>query len=52
LFSFGLGFLHGVHVTISEIVKIIPLFTNITINEPMINDAIFRYKNNIGGCLI
>jgi hypothetical protein len=51
LFSFGIGFLYGVHVTISEAVKIMPLFTNISINEEMINKALFQYKNNIGGCL-
>ena len=41
----------GVETTIKRAVKILPIFTNITINEQMINDALYRYNNNIGGCL-
>ena len=40
----------GVDITIRKAVKMLPIFTNITINEQVINDALFRYDNNIGGC--
>jgi len=50
LISYGLGFMMGVDTTIKRAVKILPIFTNITINEQHIHDALFRYNNNIGGC--
>jgi len=48
IFGIIIGFYFGVEATAKEVVKIAKMFTKIEINEEMVKDAIFRYKNNIG----
>lgn len=48
LIGAALGMYYGIYITIDRAMKIIPIFTNITINEQAVYDALFRYHNNIG----
>jgi len=50
LFSFGLGFAVGVDTTINKAVKLIPYFTNISIDENAIHDALFKYNSQVSSC--
>jgi hypothetical protein len=50
-FSYGVGFAKGVSVTIRSAIDILPNFTNISINEQAMRDALFQYKERIGGCI-
>jgi len=42
-----IGFGLGIKTTIKAAVEIIPYFTNITIDERAINDALFSYQTHI-----
>jgi len=51
LISFGLGFLWGVDTTAREVAKLSKVFLNISIDKDLITEAIYRYNNQIGGCI-
>ena len=56
LIIFGCGFYIGVQFTTKFFIKVgMALIDkekiNISIDEKMIENAIYQYKNNIGGCL-
>lgn len=44
-----IGITYGVDMAVDKAVKIIPIFANITIDKQAVNDALFRYNNNLGG---
>lgn len=50
LASFGTGYYLGTTITIKAGLYVARSFTNITIDEGLIKQAIFQYKNNIGEC--
>ena len=50
LMGICIGVYIGIQITIHEAAKIVPLFLNITIDEKILNDAIFKYNNQIKSC--
>ncbi len=50
ILSFGIGFLWGVDTTIREGVKLARGFFNVSVDYSLVNQAIYQYKNQIGGC--
>lgn len=50
LVGLGIGFYLGVESTIKEVVKVVHMFSNISIDYEAVNDALFSYKSNIANC--
>lgn len=45
------GFSLGIKSVIKAGLSLLPIFTNISINEQAVNDALYKYKNNIKECI-
>ena len=50
ILSFLGGYYFGMEVTIKAGLYVARSFTNISIDEALMKQALFQYKNNIGGC--
>ena len=49
LIGFIFGFEAGIQVVIKKGVEVARIFTNISINEDLMRDAIFSYEHHISG---
>ena len=51
IIGFFVGFYFGIDIVIDRMVKVLPVFTDIKIDAQAINDALFKYQNNINSCI-
>ena len=50
LIGYPIGIASGIHMTIKAGISILPMFTNITIKEEVVKDALFNYQDKIKAC--